>query len=327
MRYFETTLEPNGAQLTGFCYEPSVTLPESEAKPCVLVFPGGAYMHCVDKEADPIAMAYLARGFNAFILRYCVTGDRTPGCPQKPAEEVFSCALADAQSAIRYLRENAAKLHLDPNRIATVGFSAGANLSASLNLLTEDKANAMILGYGAYDDNLSIRDVKTEPLFDKIDQTTPPAFLFATQPDATVPCISTLRMAVQLVEAGVPCESHVFVSGDHGLALATHTTGDENPDAAKWLDMSVSFLSHVWSGENLLWGGLDRKKPDLDTRCDILAAHSQARALIADRFPDQVNLLNANPFFSYISFRRFASIMELDPAGVAAVEEGLRQLR
>ena len=49
MKCFETRMEPNGALLTGFCYETSVTLPESAAKPAVLVFPGGAYMHCVDR--------------------------------------------------------------------------------------------------------------------------------------------------------------------------------------------------------------------------------------------------------------------------------------
>ena len=327
MNYFETRLEPNGALLTGFTYAPSVTLPESEAKPAVLVIPGGAYMHCVDKEADPIAMAYLAKGFNAFVLRYCCTGGITPGCPKKGEEEVFDCALADAQSAMHYLRENAAALHVDPNRIATVGFSAGANLNASLNLLTEDKANAMILCYGAYDDELSIRTVKTRPLYPHIDKATPPAFLFATQPDATVACENTLRMALALHEAGVPVESHLFVTGDHGLALATHATGDENPDAAQWLDMSVRFLGHVWSGENLLWGGLDQKRPNLDTRCDILASHPGARAAIAAAFPEQVSMLTANPFFSYISFRRFADMMRLDPAGVSQEEQALKTLR
>ncbi len=327
MKYIDVKLEPNGASLTGFCYEPSVTLPESEAKPCVLIVPGGAYLHCVDKEADPIAMAYLARGFNAFVLRYSCTGGITPGCPKKEDAEVFDCALADAQSAMRYIRANAEALHIDPKRIATVGFSAGANLSASLNLLTEDRASAMILGYGAFDDKLSIRTVKTPSLFDKVGPDTPPAFLFATQPDATVPCISTLKMATALVEAGIPCESHLFVTGDHGLALATHATGDENPDTAKWLDMSVRFLEHVWSGENLLWGGLDRKAPDLDTRCDILAAHPGARAAIEKEFPDKVNMLTANPFFSYISFRRFAMLLSLDPAGVARVEAELKHLR
>ena len=325
MKCFETRLEPNGALLTGFCYETSVTLPESAAKPAVLVFPGGAYMHCVDKEGDPIAMAYLSRGFNAFVLRYCVSGNYCPGCPQKSPEEVFPCALEDAQSAIRYLRAHAGELHIDPDRIATVGFSAGAHLNASLNLLTEDKANAMILGYGAFEGG-NVQGVQTPEVLSKVDPSAPPAFLFATQPDATVPCRNTMRMAMALLEAGVPCESHLFVTGDHGLALGTHATGDENSDYAKWLDMSVRFLSHVWSGKNLLWGDLFEKRADLDTRCDILAAKPRAKAIIARYFPDKVSQLTANPFFSYISFRRFAMMLQLDPDKVRAVERELKEL-
>ena len=326
MQILRTQLDPNGAMLTGFIYEPSVTLPESEAKPAVLVFPGGAYMHCVDKEGDPIAMAFVAKGFNAFVLHYCVTGDYTPGCPQKAEEEVFDCALEDAKSAMRYLREHAEDLHIDPRRIATVGFSAGANLSASLNILTEDRASAMILGYGAFENDLNIRGVQTLPLFDRVDGNTPPAFLFATQPDATVPCMNTLRMAFRLHEEGVPCESHIFVTGDHGLALANHTTGDENPDVEKWLDMSVAFLRHIWSGKKLLWGDLQDQKPGLDTRCDILSENRRAHEIIAKHFPDKVEMLTANPFFSYISFRRFASLLNLDPENVRKVEEELKAL-
>ena len=326
MQILKAQLEPNGATLTGFIYEPSVTLPESEAKPAVLVFPGGGYIHCVDKEGDPIALAYAAKGFNAFVIRYSVTGGYTPGCPKKDESEVFGCALKDAKSAMRYLKEHAEELHIDPERIATVGFSAGANLSATLNIRTEEKASAMILGYGAFDNNLSIRTVKTLNLYDYIDRTTPPAFLFATQPDATVPCVNTLHMALKLHEAGVPMESHVFVTGDHGLALANHTTGDENPDVEKWLDMSVAFLRHIWSGKNLLWGDLQDKKPDLDTRCDILSANRRAHEIVAKYFPEKVGMLTANPFFSYISFRRFAMMMQLDPEKVKLVEEELKAL-
>ena len=326
MKYLQVQLEPNGATLTGFIYDPSVTMPESYAKPAVLVFPGGAYRHCVDKEADPIAMAYAAKGFNAFVLRYCVTGDYTPGCPTKSEGEVFPAALEDAKSAMRYLKEHAEELHIDPMRIATVGFSAGAHLSASLNIRTEEKASAMILGYGGFDDSMSIRSVKTVNLFDHVDQTTPPAFLFATQPDATVPVVSTLQMALRLNEAKVPMECHVFVTGDHGLALANHTTGDENPDVEKWLDMSVSFLNHIWSGKKLLWGDLQDKKPGLDTRCDILSANRRAHEIIAKHFPDKVEMLTANPFFSYISFRRFAFLLHLDSEKVKLVEEELKAL-
>ena len=41
-----------------------------KTKPAILVLPGGAYKFCSDREAEPVALAYLAKGFNAFVLRY-----------------------------------------------------------------------------------------------------------------------------------------------------------------------------------------------------------------------------------------------------------------
>ena len=39
-------------------------------RPAVLVVPGGGYRYCSDREADPVALAYLKAGYHAFILRY-----------------------------------------------------------------------------------------------------------------------------------------------------------------------------------------------------------------------------------------------------------------
>ena len=39
-------------------------------RPTVIVLPGGGYFDTSDIEADPVALKYLARGFNVGILRY-----------------------------------------------------------------------------------------------------------------------------------------------------------------------------------------------------------------------------------------------------------------
>ena len=43
-----------------------------DKRPAVLVLPGGAYMRCSNREAEPVAMAFLAEGYNAYILNYSV---------------------------------------------------------------------------------------------------------------------------------------------------------------------------------------------------------------------------------------------------------------
>lgn len=47
-------------------------------------------------------------------------------------EAIFPAAVLDCRNAIRFLKENAAKYSIIPDRIATIGGSAGGNLSAML---------------------------------------------------------------------------------------------------------------------------------------------------------------------------------------------------
>ena len=85
-----------------------------------------------------MALAYSARGFHTFILRYS-TGRNCAGfAPLKQVDWV-----------IGYLRENAEAWHIDPNKILTCGFSAGGHVALSAGLLAENKPNGMILSYPA----------------------------------------------------------------------------------------------------------------------------------------------------------------------------------
>ena len=59
--------------------------------------------------------------------------------------------LEDAKCAIRFLRANAPVLHIDPNRIAAIGASAGGHLAAMLGLTTQRSS----FGVGRYLDQSS----------------------------------------------------------------------------------------------------------------------------------------------------------------------------
>ena len=98
---------------------------ELKKSPAMLVIPGGGYgCVCSDREGEPIALAYLARGFNAFVLHYSVGKDAPVNCP-----------LAEASAAIAYIKRNAEKLSVDPEKVYVVGFSAGGHLCGSLATL------------------------------------------------------------------------------------------------------------------------------------------------------------------------------------------------
>ena len=86
------------ATLEGYILDCNITLGQYQKRPAIVVCPGGGYMYCSDREAEPIALAYTARGFHAFILRYSV-GWEAGGF--KPLQEV--------SWVIGHLREHAAQ--------------------------------------------------------------------------------------------------------------------------------------------------------------------------------------------------------------------------
>ena len=105
------------ATLEGYILDCEITLGQAVNRPAIVVCPGGAYVYCSPREAEPIALAYAAKGFHAFILRYSVGKNAANFAP-----------LQEVSWVIGLLRENAEAWHIDPNKIATCGFSAGGHV-------------------------------------------------------------------------------------------------------------------------------------------------------------------------------------------------------
>ena len=261
MKIITVTLAPNQAVLTCYLQDQSPKMPNAAIRPAMLVVPGGGYQYCSDREGEPVALAYMAQGFNAFVLRY--TADATT-----PIDK----ALQDGAAAMDYLRANAAELEIDPQQIAAVGFSAGGHLVASLGTLLPkaQRPNALVLGYAATLGAMWTVAGRQEPdLHALVDDDTPPTFLFATQGDALVPVKNSLVFADALADHSIPFALHIFPTGAHGISLATAcTSGPEasrvNPATAQWLPMSVDFLQK-------LWGCLGVTAPDTELAAQLAA--------------------------------------------------------
>ncbi len=231
----------NSVTLTTYLLDSSDEFKNIRLRPAVLIFPGGAYKWCSDREAEPIAMAYLAEGYHAFVLRYST--DNNAEWPNP---------LYDAEAAMEIIRKNSEVWSVDCDKIAVVGFSAGGHLAAALSTIGKNKPNAMILGYPCILEEISSILAKPVPgLDDKVDCNTPPAFIFTTFDDSTVPVRNTIKFIDALSEAEIPFEAHVFLSGKHGLSLAkSHTSSGSvtgiNHDVANWFDLSVNWLKRVF---------------------------------------------------------------------------------
>src|SRR5262249_48882338 len=69
----------------------------------------------------PVAKELARRGYVGVAVDYRV-----------PDQHVFPCAIAGVQSAVRWVRANACKYDIDPERIGVLGYSAGGGLACLL---------------------------------------------------------------------------------------------------------------------------------------------------------------------------------------------------
>ena len=240
------------ATLEGYILDCEITLGQEIDRPAIVVCPGGGYAYCCPREAEPVALRYAAAGFHAFILRYSVGWDAADFAPLKEVSWV-----------IGHLRENAEKWHIDPDKIAVCGFSAGGHLALASGLLGENKPNAMILGYPAVNipnysnvnfmlqlltgrKEVTDADSAYFSLENHITKNSPPVFLTATAEDPLTP-FGALPVAQAYSKLGLGYELHIFQHGPHGYALADMTSADGssrqlNPAFAHWHELSVRWL-------------------------------------------------------------------------------------
>ena len=240
MRTFVKELTNPGVTLTAYLPAASDEMPNYKTRPAILVIPGGAYMMCSDREAEPIALSFLAKGYAAFVLRYSVG---------KGAAK-FPRPLNDAEEAMELIISNAAEWGVEPEHIAAIGFSAGGHLCAALGTMGRVRPAACVLGYPCI--LSSIGRILAEPvpsLDEKVDANTPPTFIVAAMEDGCVPIKNSLAYAAALDKAGVPFEMHIYERGYHGFSVADGTVYSKPEDAEYnarikgWLDICIAWLN------------------------------------------------------------------------------------
>ena len=110
------------ANLFTYFLDNSPEIDPERKRPVVLICPGGGYAMTSDREAEALAVKFMAMGYHAAILRYSVAPARFPE------------ALLQLATAVAMLRENAEKWHIDTDKIVVQGSSAGGHLAASLGV-------------------------------------------------------------------------------------------------------------------------------------------------------------------------------------------------
>ena len=234
----------------------------------MLVIPGGGYAGvCSDREGEPIALSYIAKGFNAFVLHYTVD-----------KKHPFPTQLIETALAIKHIKDNSEEYGINKDELYVVGFSAGGHLAACSGSLWKhseiyksidmpygyNKPKGVVLMYpvistdyhGFSFNNLlckeqpSAEELETVSLEKHIDGDSAPAFILHTVNDQIVYVKNSLCLANAYTEAGVSYEMHIYPDAPHGIALGNKITAIgiekfDNPEIAKWVDMSVCWMENL----------------------------------------------------------------------------------
>lgn len=229
----------------------------NEPRGAILICPGGGYQWTSDRESEPIALQFLARGYNVFVLKYSVA---------EMAKNLNP--LHEIELAIKHIRDNAIPYNIRADRVFALGFSAGGHVALSSGTLApkEARPNGMILCYPVVTAacpthmgslyNFCGTDTPTEEqkhLFSldlHVDADTPPAFIWHTENDDSVPVENSKRLAEALARNGVKHELVLFPDGHHGLSLATHETCPEIPEnephpCSVWIDLADKWIRNL----------------------------------------------------------------------------------
>jgi len=193
-------------------------------RPAIVFFFGGGWTGGHPKQFYPHCEFLSEKGMLAISAEYRTKGSHgtTP----------FQC-VEDGKSAIRWLRENASKFKIDPNKIVAAGGSAGGHVAACTGIISgfetgnldiSSTPQALILfnpvcdtssaGYGQK--KIGDRWKKISPLHN-ISNETPPTCIFHGTADTTVPLTNAVNFQKTMREKKIKCELHTYQDAKHGF--------------------------------------------------------------------------------------------------------------
>lgn len=247
-------------ELKLWIFEPKSKPTDEKLKPAIVFFFGGGWKAGSPKQFAPHCEHLAKRGIVAMTADYRVSS--------RHGVRPMQC-MSDAKSAIRYVRKNAKRLGIDPNKIIAGGGSAGGHLAActgtikgfdepSEDLKISSKPNAMALfnpavmlapfnGNDYWDDERrerfqTITDGKPESIspIHHISVGTPPTIIFHGTGDTTVRIDSVRDFAAEMKRHGNTCVLKEYTDQPHGFF--NYGRGKKNDDGNSMYDLTIADL-------------------------------------------------------------------------------------
>jgi alpha-L-fucosidase 2 len=232
--------------------------------PAVIIVHGGSFSHGNKRTyVTPLFDLLSNAGFAWFTINYRLAPDYA-----------FPAAVEDVESAVRWVRANAAKYRVDARRIALAGESAGGYLVAYAGASSKGDARvaAVVDFYGPNDLVLQTKARRAEPpdpsktgpgllefmgfktwrdegVVERLRAASPatlvsqnmPPFLFIHgDADEQVPYQQSPQMCDLMRKAGAQCEVITVEAGRHGML-----SWESHPAMAHWKQEMVTWLKQT----------------------------------------------------------------------------------
>jgi len=224
----------------------------TDKRPAAVFFFGGGWNGGTPKQFYPQCEHLAAQGYVAAAAEYRVKS-RNKTTP-------FEC-VADGKSAVRWMRANATKLGIDPEKIIAGGGSAGGHVAACTGTIEklddpQDDAsvssvpNAMVLfnpvidtskagfGYGV----LRKRFKEISPV-EHVRKGIAPTIIFVGTADTTTPAAGDRTFRDRMKAAGNRCELHEYEGKKHGFFNRSRDAKSYN-DTIKKMDAFLKSLGY-----------------------------------------------------------------------------------
>jgi acetyl esterase/lipase len=220
--------------------------------PAVLCIHGGGFRAGSRKGFLPQAIHLAQRGYVAATTDYRLA----------PAAK-FPAAVNDVKAAVRYLRANASRLGIDPDRIGVMGGSAGGHLALFVGMTgnvpefegdgpnrdQSSRVNCVVSYYGPSDltksygrsvdaaevlplflggdvNQVRAMHIKASPLY-WVTPDAPPTLAIQGTKDRYVNYEQSVWIIDRLLQAGVPAELETIEGSDHGFKGADATRAEQ----------------------------------------------------------------------------------------------------
>jgi acetyl esterase/lipase len=222
----EVYKKASGDDLRIYRLDPADHDPNTDSRPAAVFFFGGGWNGGSVTQFEPHANYLAGRGMVVFLADYRVKS-RQKTTPRE--------CVADGKSAIRWVRKNAKRLGVDPDRIAAGGGSAGGHVAATTGMCdgfdeeSEDaeissRSEVLLLfnpvynngpeGYG----NSRVKEwfPSISPAH-SITKDDPPTIVFLGTKDKLIPVSQAEAFRDKQKKLGIDSELHLYEDEPHGF--------------------------------------------------------------------------------------------------------------